>query len=209
MGHYGEHKLPELPYAYDALEPFIDEQTMRLHHDIHHNGYVNGLNKAEADLAAARESGDFSKIADIQRRLAFHGSGHVNHTLFWRNMCPPGDYKDPSGDLAKQIEKDFGSLENLKAQFAAAAKTVEGNGWGFLVWSPEGGYLTTVAAENHQKNFVNNQIPLLVLDVWEHAYYLKYQNKRGDYVENFFKIVNWENVAQNFANAKAYNFPKK
>jgi len=209
MGHYGEHTLPDLPYAYDALEPHIDEQTMRLHHDKHHLGYVNGLNKAEQDLAEARKSGDFSKIADIQRRLAFHGSGHVNHTLFWRNMCPPGDFKAPTGDLAKQIEKDFGSLENLQAQFGAAAKTVEGNGWGFLVWSPEGGYLTTIAAENHQNHFVNNQIPLLVIDVWEHAYYLNYQNKRGDYVENFFKIVNWENVAENFAAAKAYNFPKK
>src|SRR5690554_4059498 len=106
MGHYGEHTLPDLPYAYDALEPHIDEQTMRLHHDKHHLGYVNGLNKAEQDLAEARKSGDFSKIADIQRRLAFHGSGHVNHTLFWRNMCPPGDFKAPSGELAQQIEKD-------------------------------------------------------------------------------------------------------
>lgn len=208
MGHYGEHTLPELPYAYDALEPHIDEKTMRLHHDKHHQGYVNGLNKAERDLAEARKSGDFGNIRNIERRVAFHGSGHVNHTLFWRNMCPADDYKDPSGDLAKQIEKDFGSLDNLKAQFSAAAKGVEGSGWGFLVWSPEGGYLTTVAAENHQKQFVNGQIPLLVLDVWEHAYYLNYQNKRGDYVDNFWKIVNWENVAENFANAKAYNFPK-
>lgn len=208
MGHYGKHTLPELPYAYDALEPYIDEQTMRLHHDKHHLGYVNGLNKAEADLAQARESGDFSKIQDIQRRLAFHGSGHVNHVLFWRNMCPAKDYKDPSGALLEQIKKDFGSLDNLKAQFGAAAKAVEGNGWAFLAWSPEGGYLTTIAAENHQKQFVNNQIPLLVLDVWEHAYYLKYQNARGSYVDAFWNIVNWENVAENFEKAKAYQFPK-
>lgn len=209
MGHYGKHTLPELPYAYDALEPHIDEQTMRLHHDKHHLGYVNGLNKAEADLAAARESGDFSKIQDIERRVAFHGSGHVNHTLFWRNMCPAKDYKDPSGKLAEQINKDFGSFENFKAQFSAAAKAVEGSGWAFLVWSPEGNYLTTIAGENHQKQFVNNQIPLLVLDVWEHAYYLNYQNNRGAYVDAFWNIVNWENVAENFDKALAYKFPEK
>lgn len=207
MAHYGEHTLPDLPYAYDALEPYIDEQTMRLHHDKHHQGYVNGLNKAERDLAEARESGDFSNIRNIQRRLAFHGSGHINHTLFWRNMCSPDDYSDPSGALADQIEKDFGSLDNLKAQFGAAAKAVEGSGWGSLVWQPEGGYLTTVAYENHQKQMVNGQIPLLLLDVWEHAYYLKYQNNRGKYVENFFNIVNWDNVAENFDKAQAYEFP--
>jgi Fe-Mn family superoxide dismutase len=207
MAHYGEHTLPDLPYAYDALEPYIDEQTMRLHHDKHHQGYVNGLNKAERELAEARESGDFSNIRNIERRIAFHGSGHINHTLFWRNMCSPDDYSDPSGDLLSQIETDFGSLDNLKAQFGAASKAIEGSGWGFLIWQPEGKYLTTIGAENHQKQFMNNQIPLLVLDVWEHAYYLKYQNNRGKYVDNFFNIVNWDNVAQNFDKAKNYEFP--
>jgi Fe-Mn family superoxide dismutase len=204
---YGEHTLPDLPYAYDALEPYIDEQTMRLHHDKHHQGYVNGLNSAERALAEARKSGDFGDIRKLERLVAFHGSGHFNHTLFWENMCPADQASDPSGELLTQIENDFGSFDNLKAQFGAAAKSVEGSGWGILVWVPEGEYLTTTAAENHQKQFINSAIPLLCLDVWEHAYYLKYQNNRGDYVDNWWNIVNWENVAHNLDKAKAYEFP--
>ena len=207
MAAYGEHTLPDLPYAYDALEPYIDEQTMRLHHDKHHQGYVNGLNGAERELAEARKNGDFGNIRNIERRVAFHGSGHINHTLFWRNMCAPDDTTDPSGDLANQIDRDFGGLDSLKAQFSAAAKAVEGSGWGFLVWNPEGEYLTTTAAENHQKQFMNNAIPLLVLDVWEHAYYLKYQNNRGKYVDQWWNVVDWDNVAHNFDKAQNYEFP--
>src|SRR5690554_414169 len=134
MGHYGKHTLPELPYAYNALEPFIDEQTMRLHHDKHHMGYVNGLNAAEKALEEARKSGNFGQIQHLQRLAAFHGSGHFNHMLFWNNMCAFGDYTDPSGGLLKQIEQDFGSFDGFKAQFAAAAKAVEGSGWAFLAW---------------------------------------------------------------------------
>jgi superoxide dismutase, Fe-Mn family len=207
MAAYGDHTLPDLEYAYDALEPHIDAQTMKLHHSKHHAGYVKGLNAAEKELAQARQSGDFSNIRDIERRIAFHGSGHINHTLFWRNMCPPSESGSPSGDLANQIAKDFGDLDTLKSQFSAAAGAVEGSGWGILIWNPEGKYLSTVAAENHQKQFMNNQIPLLVLDVWEHAYYLKYQNKRGDYVKNWWNVVDWDNVAHNFDKAQAYEFP--
>ena len=202
----GEHKLPELNYSYDALEPYIDEQTMRLHHSKHHQGYVNGLNNAEKALAKARESGDFSDIRNLERLAAFHGSGHFNHCLFWQNMTPADNYKDPSGDLLNQIKKDFGSLDNLKAQFGAAAKAVEGSGWGFLAWQPGGNQLVTLAAENHQKQTQFTAIPILALDVWEHAYYLKYQNKRGEYVDNWWNIVNWENVAEHFARATQYEF---
>ena len=202
----GEHKLPELNYSYDALEPYIDEQTMRLHHSKHHQGYVNGLNNAEKALAKARESGDFSDIRNLERLAAIHGSGHFNHCLFWQNMIPADCYKDPGGDLLSQIKKDFGSLDNLKAQFGAAAKAVEGSGWGFLAWQPGGNQLVTLAAENHQKQTQFTAIPILALDVWEHAYYLKYQNKRGEYVDNWWNIVNWENVAENFARATQYEF---
>ena len=202
----GEHTLPELNYSYDALEPYIDEQTMRLHHSKHHQGYVNGLNNAEKALAKARKSGDFGDVRNLERLLAFHGSGHFNHCLFWQNMIPADNYKDPSGDLLSQIKKDFGSLDNLKAQFGAAAKAVEGSGWGFLAWQPAGEQLVTLAAENHQKQTQFTTIPVLALDVWEHAYYLKYQNKRGDYVDNWWNIVNWENVAEQFAAATEYNF---
>ncbi len=202
----GEHTLPELNYSYDALEPYIDEQTMRLHHSKHHQGYVNGLNNAEKALASARKSGDFSDIRNLERLLAFHGSGHFNHCLFWQNMTPADNYKDPSGDLLSQIKKDFGSLDNLKGQFGAAAKAVEGSGWAFLAWQPGGNQLVTLAAENHQKQTQFTAIPVLALDVWEHAYYLKYQNNRGQYVDNWWNVVNWENVAQQFSAATEYNF---
>ena len=202
----GEHTLPELNYSYDALEPYIDEQTMRLHHSKHHQGYVNGLNKAEKALAEARQSGDFGDIRNLERLLAFHGSGHFNHCLFWQNMIPADNYSDPGGDLLQQIKKDFGSLDNLKAQFGAAAKAVEGSGWGFLAWQPGGNQLVTLAAENHQKQTQFTTIPVLALDVWEHAYYLNYQNNRGEYVDNWWNIVNWENVAENFARATQYKF---
>lgn len=202
----GNHKLPELNYSYDALEPFIDAQTMELHHSKHHQGYVNGLNNAEKALAAARESGDFSNIQQLERLVAFHGSGHFNHSLFWQNMLPPDNYKDPSGDLLQQIKKDFGSLDNLKAQLGAAAKAVEGSGWGFLVWQPGGEQLMTLAGENQQKQTQFTTIPIMGIDVWEHAYYLKYQNRRAEYVDNWWNLTNWENVAENFARATQYKF---
>ncbi len=202
----GEHKLPELNYSYDALEPFIDAKTMEIHHSKHHQGYVNGLNKAEKALATARETGDFSNIAALEKALAFHGSGHFNHTLFWQNMLPADNYKDPSGDLLSQIKKDFGSLDSFKAQFSAAAKAVEGSGWGFLVWQAAGEKLEILAAENQQKITQFTTIPVMGLDVWEHAYYLHYQNRRAEYVDNWWNIVNWENVAQHFGAATQYKF---
>ncbi len=207
MSNQGEHTLPDLPYAYDALEPYIDEQTMRLHHDKHHQGYVDGLNSAEKELAEARQKEDFSDIRKLERLVAFHGAGHINHTIFWNNLTPTEDYQDPSGDLLDQIESDFGSFDNLKDQFGAAAGSVEGSGWGMLVWEPLGEHLMTLGVENHQKQLYGSAIPLLVLDVWEHAYYLKYQNRRGEYVDNFWNIVDWEDVAKNFDEARGYNFP--
>ena len=208
MSHeIGEATLPDLPYAYDALEPYIDEQTMRLHHDKHHQGYVNGLNSAEKALAKARNEGNYDNIRNLERLVAFHGGGHFNHTIFWNNLCPAEDFSDPSGDLLQQIESDFGSFDKLKDQFSAAAGSVEGSGWGMLVWEPGGEHLLTLGVENHQKQLFGTAIPILVLDVWEHAYYLKYQNRRGEYVDNFWNIVDWENVAANLDAAKGYDFP--
>jgi len=205
--HVGEHTLPDLPYDYDALEPYIDEQTMRLHHDKHHQGYVDGLNSAERALANARESGDFDDIRHYERLVAFHGAGHFNHSIFWNNLCPAEESGSPSGDLADKLEHDFESFENFKAQFTAAASSVEGSGWGMLVWEPGGEHLLTLGVENHQKQLFGTAIPILVIDVWEHAYYLKYQNNRGEYVENFWNIVDWEDVAGNLENAREYDFP--
>ncbi len=199
-----KYDLPPLPYAYDALEPHIDEQTMRLHHDKHHQGYVNGLNKALANLEEARKSGDFGLVKHYSREAAFHGSGHLLHSIFWPNMAPAGNGGggEPSGALADQIKQDFGSFASFKAHFSAAAKAVEGSGWGLLVWEPVGGQLEVLQAEKHHNLTQWGVKPLLVLDVWEHAYYLKYQNNRGGYVDAWWNVVNWSDVAERFKAAR-------
>lgn len=192
------YTLPPLPYDYDALEPHIDAQTMKLHHDIHHNGYVKGLNKAISGLEAARSSGsadDAGKIPNLTTALAFHGSGHALHTVFWSNMKKNGG-GSPKGTLAGAINRDFGSLSNLQTQFNTAATKVQGSGWGMLAWEPLSGRMIVLGVEKHQNHTVFGCVPLLVIDVWEHAYYLKYQNKRGSYVNAFWNVVNWSNVAQ-------------
>ena len=194
----GEYQLPPLPYAYNALEPHIDEATLRLHHDKHHAGYVKGLNAALAKIKKARASGDYGLIQHYERLVAFHGSGHINHTLYWENMSPNGGGK-PSGALAAQITKDFGSFNAFQAQFTRATVTVEGSGWGLLAWEPLQGRLVTQALMNHQNSAIVSSVPLLISDVWEHAYYLKYNNRRGDYVTAWWNVVNWEDVAQRFA----------
>ena len=195
------HELPQLPYGYDALEPYYDEQTLRLHHDKHHAAYVAGLNKAEEMLEKAREAGDYALIQHWEKQLAFHGSGHILHSIFWTNMAPNAG-GEPSGDLGQQIAKDFGSFDNFKKQFSAAAVAVEGSGWTVLGWMPEFDRLIVLQIENHQKLTVWGVVPLLVIDVWEHAYYLKYQNRRPEWVEAWWNVVNWQNVADRFAAAK-------
>ncbi len=198
------HQLPPLPYAYDALEPHIDEQTMHLHHDIHHKAYVDGLNNAEAKLAEARKAGDFSLIKHWSREAAFHGSGHLLHSIFWPNMIAAGQAKPaPQGSLAEAIDRDFGSFEAFKAQFTAASVAVEGSGWGILAYRPGDDSLVILTAEKHQDLTQWGVIPLLVLDVWEHAYYLKYQNRRAEYVKNFYNIINWDDVAARYQKARA------
>jgi len=194
------HELPPLPYGYDALEPQIDAQTMKLHHDLHHKGYVDGLNKAESKLAEARQSGDMGLVKHWEREAAFHGSGHLLHSIFWPNMAPAGKGGggEPQGKLADRIQKDFGSFEAFKTHFAAASAAVEGSGWGILAYRPQDGQLVILTAEKHQNLTQWGVLPLLVLDVWEHAYYLKYQNKRGDYVKNFFEIINWQDVSERY-----------
>ncbi|MBW3622289.1 MAG: superoxide dismutase [Armatimonadetes bacterium] len=193
----GKYVLPPLPYPYNALEPHIDEATMRLHHDKHHLGYVNGLNKALDELAEARRTGDFNLVKHWERELAFHGSGHFLHTLFWLNMGPKGG-GTPTGSLAKAISRDFGSFKAFMAHFSAASKQVEASGWGILAYEPIARKLLVSQAEKHQNLTEWGVIPLLVLDVWEHAYYLKYQNDRGKYVDNWWNVVNWPFVQRRF-----------
>lgn len=195
------HKLPDLPYAYDALEPYYDEQTVRLHHDVHHKAYVDGLNNAEAKLAEAREKGDFALVKHWERELAFHGSGHILHTMFWENMSPNGG-GPANGAIGEQIQKDFGAFESFKKQFTAAAVAVEGSGWALLCWNTVFGKLEILTAEKHQNLTQWGVIPLLACDVWEHAYYLKYQNKRAAFVEAWWNLVNWDDVNRRFAAVK-------
>ncbi|WP_379127687.1 Fe-Mn family superoxide dismutase [Paenibacillus sp. sgz500958] len=196
----GGHQLPPLPYPYHALEPHIDEKTMRIHHDIHHQSYVDGLNKAEDKLAKSRKNGNFDLVKHWERELAFHGAGHYLHTIFWNTMSPKGDGK-PKGALLEAIERSFWSYDKFKQQFSEAAEKVEGGGWAILVWSPRSHRLEILTAEKHQNLSQWDVIPLLVLDVWEHAYYLKHQNKRGDYIKVWWNVVNWPYVAERYTEA--------
>lgn len=193
----GEYILPPLPYAYEALEPHIDAQTMTIHHDTHHAGYVGGANKALAELAKIRDgSGDASLIQHWERQLAFHISGHLNHARFWRTMAPTdaGGGGRPGGALDRAISRDFGSFEQFEAHFKAAAASVEGGGWGWLVLEPASGRLRVAQTMNQQNESILGAVPLLGVDVWEHAYYLRYQNRRGDYLTAFMNVVNWSAV---------------
>ena len=191
------HELPALSYDYDALEPYYNEQTLRLHHTAHHQAYVDGLNNAEAKLKEAREEGNFALVKHWERELAFHGSGHILHTLFWENMSSQGG---TPGDQAvvRQIIKDFGSFEVFKKQFSSAAAMVEGSGWALLCRHDKFDKLLILTAEKHQDLTIWGAIPLLVLDVWEHAYYLQYQNKRAAFIEAWWNLVNWEDVNKKF-----------
>jgi Fe-Mn family superoxide dismutase len=195
-----KYDLPELPYAYNALEPHYDEQTVRIHHDMHHKAYVDGLNNALAKLAQARENGDYALIKHWEKELAFQGSGHVLHTLFWENMGPQSS-GTPAGALLQQIEQDFSSFDAFQKQFSAAAGAVEGSGWAVLGWQPQLGQLLITQVEKHQDLTVWGIVPLLILDVWEHAYYLKYQNRRAEWIKAWWNIVNWEVVEKRFAAA--------
>lgn len=197
----GGHTLPPLPYPYNALEPHIDEKTVRIHHDIHHKSYVDNLNKAEKKLQEARKSGNFDLVKHWERELAFNGAGHYLHTIYWDTMNPKGGGK-PQGDLAEQIRKDFGSYDAFKNHFTHAADKVEGGGWAILVWSPRAHRLEILTAEKHQNLSQWDVVPLLALDVWEHSYYLKHQSERAKYIADWWKVVYWPEVAERFEKAR-------
>lgn len=197
----GQHRLPPLPYRYDALEPYISEEIMRLHHDKHHQSYVDGLNKAERKMAEARRTGDFELLKHWEREAAFHGSGHYLHTIFWNVMKPNGGGQ-PSGELAQRIQQDFGSFNHFKNHFTEAANQVEGVGWAILVWSPRAQRLEILQADKHQNFAQWDVIPLLVLDVWEHAYYPQYKTDKKKYIDNWWNVVNWNHVLHRFREAE-------
>ena len=195
------YTLPELPYDYAALEPHISGTIMELHHDKHHANYVGGANTALEKLEAARESGDFAAINLYEKNLAFNLGGHTNHTIFWQNMTPDGQGR-PEGELAAAIDEYFGSFEKFQGQFAAAALGLQGSGWGILAWDALAGRLLTFQLTDQQGNIPVATVPILMLDMWEHAFYLDYQNVKADYVKAWWNIVNWDDVASRFERAR-------
>lgn len=195
------YSLPELPYDYAALEPHYSAEVLELHHDKHHAAYVAGANTALDKLSQARDSDDFGTINQLQKNLAFHLSGHVLHSMFWKNLSPDGGGK-PEGDLAAAIEGSFGTFEGLKNQLTESALNVQGSGWGALTWEPLGQRLIVEQVYDHQSNVGQGAPPLLVLDMWEHAYYLQYKNVKADWVKSFWEIVNWPDVASRFERAR-------
>ncbi|HXD62796.1 MAG TPA: superoxide dismutase [Lacisediminihabitans sp.] len=196
-----EYTLPELGYDYAALEPHISGKIMQLHHDKHHQAYVTGANTALTQLAAARDNGDFANINKLEKDLAFNLAGHVNHTIFWTNLSPDGGDK-PTGELASAIDDNFGSFDKFVAHFTAASAGIQGSGWGALVWDSLGQKLLVQQYYDHQGNFATGTVPLLLLDMWEHAFYLDYVNVKADYIKAFWNIADWANVQQRFEVAR-------
>jgi superoxide dismutase, Fe-Mn family len=190
------YELPKLPYAYDALAPEIEAKVLQIHHEKHHAAYVAGLNKTLTKLQEARGANDFAAIKALSRDLAFHGSGHAMHSLYWLSMKPAPRKAEPDGVLREAIDRDFASFAAFRGQFLQASKDAEASGWGILAWEPLGKRLLVLQAERHQDLTFQGAIPLMVCDVWEHAYYLQYQNRRADYVDAFFRLVDWDGVAR-------------
>jgi len=195
----GTYKLPPLPYASDALEPHIDGRTMTIHHDRHHQGYVNKLNAALEKAPASRGRpladilADLDSIpADVRTAVRQNGGGHVNHSLFWEIMSPNGGGQ-PGGSVGTAIDATYGSYENFRQRFSEEASGVFGSGWAWLSVTPSGSLLIS-STPNQDSPLMEGLTPILGLDVWEHAYYLNYQNRRGNYIDNFFKVIDWERV---------------
>ena len=203
-----EYTLPELDYDYGALEPHISGEINEIHHRKHHATYVKCLNDAIAKLEEARANDDQAAIFLNEKNLAFHLGGHVNHTIWWKNLSPNGGDK-PTGDLADAIDNQFGSFDKFRAQFTAAANGLQGSGWAVLGYDTLGDKLLTFQLYDQQANVPLGIIPLLQVDMWEHAYYLQYKNVKADYVTAFWNVVNWNDVqirfAHSTANVKAIN----
>jgi Fe-Mn family superoxide dismutase len=196
-----DYTLPELAYDYSALEPSISGTIMELHHSKHHQAYVTGANTALAQLAEARDSDNLANVNKLEKDLAFNLGGHVNHSIFWTNLSPDGGDK-PTGELASAIDDHFGSFDKFRAHFTATALGVQGSGWAVLAWDSIGQRPIIVQFFDQQGNLPAGIVPLLMLDVWEHAYYLDYKNVRADYVKAFWNIVNWADVAKRFEAAR-------
>lgn len=197
------YQLPKLPYSFDALEPVISKEIMELHYEKHHRGYVTNLNAALEKYAEAEKKQDLQQMVALQSAIKFNGGGHVNHSIFWTNLCPQseGGGELPKGDLAQAVEKQFGSFDSLIEAFNALAGPIQGSGWGWLGLNPKTKTLALAACSNQDPLSTQGLIPLLGIDVWEHAYYLQYKNVRPDYLKNIWKVVNWKNVSERYESA--------
>jgi len=196
-----KYELPSLPYSYNALEPYISAQIMEIHHARHHKGYVDGANAALEKLLKAREGAEVD-VKAVLKEYSFNLGGHILHTIFWQNMKPNGG-GEPGGELLDEINKVFESFAVFKKLFTQAAVSVEGSGWAMLVYDELRDSLSIIQVEKHNLNVVPGLIPLLVIDVWEHAYYLQYQNQRAKFVDAWWNVVNWSDVEKRFAKAKS------
>jgi Fe-Mn family superoxide dismutase len=197
------YTLPDLPYDFGALEPHYSAEILELHHDKHHAAYVSGANTALEKLEKARTSEDFDSIVGLEKALAFNVSGHVLHSLFWKNLSPDGGGK-PEGELAAAIDEFFGSFDAFKAHLSAVTTTVQGSGWGALAWEPIGQRLIVEQVYDHQGNIGNGSGPILVIDAWEHAFYLQYKNVKADYVKAIWNIVDWADVSARFDKVRGF-----
>lgn len=195
------YRLPDLPYDFGALEPSISGRIVELHHGKHHAAYVKNANAAAERLQEAVSSGKLESLAAIERSLAFNVSGHVLHSIYWRNLRPKGG-DAPTGEVAAAIQDGFGSLAGLQQQMNEAAATTMGSGWAVLAWEPLARRLLVTQVYDHQSNLVQAMQPVLVLDAWEHAYYLQYENRKPEYCKAFWNVVNWDDVERRFAAAR-------
>ncbi len=193
--------LPDLTYDFSALEPHYSARMLELHHDKHHKAYVDGVNATLEKLAAAREKDDLSAIVGLEKTLAFNLSGHVLHTLFWQNLTPGGTDR-PGGELAAAIDEFFGSFDAFRKQLSSSASSVQGSGWGALTWEPLGERLFIEQIYDHQGNVGQGGVPLLVIDAWEHAYYLQYENRRPEYVAAIWNVIDWADVSARFEHTR-------
>lgn len=200
------YTLPDLAYDYGALQPHISGEIMELHHARHHAAYVAGANNTLEKLEEARAKEDYSTVNQLAKNLAFHLSGHILHSIFWNNLSPHGG-DEPTGELRQAIERDFGSFDALMKQLSNTTNSVQGSGWGVLAYEPASDRLVIEQVYDHQSNIAIASTPILVIDAWEHAYYLQYRNARPDFVKAVWNIVNWEDVAQRYAEARAARAP--
>ncbi|GAA2026608.1 superoxide dismutase [Pseudokineococcus marinus] len=196
-----DYALPDLPYDYSALEPAISGEIMELHHSKHHQTYVTGANTALEQLAEARSTDSLGPVNLYEKNLAFNLAGHVNHSVFWPNMSPDGGDK-PDGELGAAIDEHFGSFDAFRAHFTANALGIQGSGWSILAWDSVGQKLLNVQLYDHQGNLPVGLVPLLMLDMWEHAFYLQYRNVKADYVKAWWDVANWADVTDRFARAR-------